>query len=212
LPLYLGALTRLDQPAQQTAPATLALLAEVQNAPHLQGLDLHLHQRSDDQFAVALDFARTHVTKPIIVTEFSPVWRYRAALPLPIGNDPTGQRFLTTHHYPPAWRVLDYVNHTLSAPVPASEWTEFLSSQSWFDLGFLERACAVMAAHHVTLATYAFSQGPRRPAAPRLLTLQTTPWLLNALFAPRTIAPTPDNLTSANPLLFPAYLARQTTP
>lgn len=212
LPLYLGALTRLDQSAQQAAPTTLALLADVEHAPYLQGLDLHLHQRTADQFALALAFARSHVTKPIIVTEFSPIWRYRAALAEPIGAAAAGQHFLTAHDYPSAWRVLDYVNHALSDPVPAAEWSEFLRSQTWFDPLFLPRTCAVMAAHGVTVATYAFSHGPRRPGPPRLLTLQSTPWLLNALFAPRLIAATTDNPASANPLLLPAYRAWQSAP
>jgi hypothetical protein len=186
LPLFAGGLTRLDLPKMQHSATVAALLQWVDTAEEIHGLSMHLHQQDCDQMRAALNFMRGRVgTKPVIVTEFSLVWRYKAHLEDKLGGDEAGLEFIRTHRLSADLTVRDYINRALEHPVPESEWHAFLASRTWFDPEFLSKACALMAAHGVVTATYGFSQAGPEAAPSRQLKANGTPWLLNMLYIRR---------------------------
>ncbi len=208
LPLSCGGFTRLDLADMQQSQATLALLRWCDTEPRLASVNYHLHQRTYDQWTDSLQFIRRHVAnKPIIVTEFSLVWNYKAHLEDRLDVTAAGAEFARKQKLSPESTVRDYINRCIAHPVPQATWMEFLHSQSWYDPQFLSRVSALMRAHGVTVATYAFSQ--RSSGGNRPLAEGTTPWLLNSIFIPSVAVALKDGDTAVNTDWFATYQQHQ---
>ena len=205
LPLACGGFTRLDTIAVQSAPATLALLKWCETDPHITIVDFHLHQRDYEQYQAALDFVRKQITtKPLIVTEFSMVWDYKAHLENRVASSPAGQAFAKHYSLNPALTVRDYINQCIAQPVSEATWNEFLQSQAWFDPAFLKKVGNLMDRHGVTVATYALTQRSSGGNGP--LSEGRDPWMLNPIYIPRVAVAANGNQTAVNTAWFEEYV------
>ncbi len=206
-----GGFTRLDTPEMQTAPAALALMDWCESDPRIAIVNYHLHQRDYDQWRQSLEFIRKKIpTKPLIVTEFSMVWAYKAHLGDRLDSSEAGRAFADRHSLAGSTTVREYLNRCLAQPVSEVVWQEFLHSQSWFDPDFLRTTGNLMEQHGVIVATYAFSQhssGGNRP-----LRENSTPWMLNPIFIPNVALPGDPRQAAVNIDWFAEYVRRQTPP
>ena len=184
--IYTGGLTGVARPKRQRLPAMRAMLDLVQEMDGIAGLDFHLHADGLAEMEAALRFVRSKVTKkPIIVTEFSPVWLYKKHLSESIGTGHGGRAFANKYQVDAASSVADYIRRAQGKKVSEGEWQAFLKSRTWFDPGYLTRATQLMARFGVFVATYAFTYPESSPdIRPRgaSFSVDTTPWLLNMLY------------------------------
>lgn len=208
LPVSCGGFTRLDLARMQGHPSVRALLPWLASSPHFGYVNFHLHHQSLEQFSTALEFLRKNVAaKPLIVTEFSLVWRYKAHLGDALDASKAGRDFARAQSLPDTTTVLDFINSAMRKRVPEATWQAFLNSQPWYDPGFLRKSAALMERHGVVLATYAFlseSSGAIRP-----LREGDTPWRLNPIFAERFAVSSDPARPAVNPDFFRAFLERQ---
>ena len=187
LPLGAGGFTRLHSRAMQEHPATRALLPWLASSPDLHYVNFHLHHESLADFDAALTFAREALAdRPFVITEFSLVWAFRDGLGQALGATPAGRAFCARFNREPNQLARDYLSAAATNPVSETELHAFLRSTTWFDPDFLARACQLMTARGVTLATYAYLQeasGLERAGSP--LRPDTPPWRLNPVFQER---------------------------
>lgn len=183
LALFSGGFTRLEQKRMQSNPGVQALLDWIETDARVTGANFHIHMSDFKGFEEYLNYIRTRVVaKPYIVTEFSMVWKYKEHLNKPVSDSPKGSSFLRRYRYPEHLTVREYINAAIGTPVSQQEWNEFLTSQDWYDPGFLHAACKVMEDHGVVIATFAFQQDS---SGGRELAPDTTPWIINPIFANR---------------------------
>lgn len=214
LPIYTGGLTRLDLVKHQDNIATKQMLQWANSDPHIAGVDFHLHQPDLASSEEALHFIHTAVPhKPLIITEFSLVWRWKQHLGDKVASGPEGKAFAKNHGIPDGTTVADFLNQAFAHPVDEATWQEFLKSQSWFDPQYLDEIGPIMRANGVHVATYALTLDPLPqnggPLKPRHITEDTTPWFLNDLLIPG-LATSPDpSREPQNYGLFRSYLAWQ---
>lgn len=194
LPLYAGGFTRMDQSKMQNDPVLRSFLHWLSESPLIFGVNFHLHQLDYEQCAQSLAFVRSQVPeKPFAITEFSLIWKYKAHLGEKLGAGQDGTAFCQKYHRNPGHTVADYLSAASADPVAQEEWHAFLATREWFDPLFLTQATTLMAKYGVTLATYGFSHGPRKPnARAQKITPDSTPWGLNMLFPFSWVRPQPD--------------------
>lgn len=184
LPLYSGGFTRLYDPNMWTRPAVPALLNWIQNDSRVAGPNLHVHASKFAQFQSNFDFLRQSIPiKPAIVTEFSMVWEYKANLEKPLNAWPSGAAFANLYGRASGLLVREYINLAITGGVAEVEWNAFLEAMPWYDTGFLGKACEVMQANGVRIATFAFQQNS---SGGSVLQPGGNPWILNPIFANRT--------------------------
>ena len=185
LPIYAGGFTRLDLPKTRRAAAVRNAIAWINRDPRVAGADFHLHQPSLATSGEALTYIRTHVpAKPLIVTEFSLVWKWKRHFEDAIGASGAGAAFAAQHGLSPQMTVREFCNQAFDRPVPEAEWQAFLASQPWFEPGYLNAIGRMMEQHEVSLATYAFTTDPLPDARPMQIRVGATPWFLNNLLVP----------------------------
>ncbi|MCX7016273.1 MAG: hypothetical protein NTW86_27575 [Candidatus Sumerlaeota bacterium] len=212
LPLYLGAFTRLQAEPVQTSPAVRALLDLSVRDSRVAGVDVHLHNRTLDETRAALEFLRSQVAKPVIVTEFSLVWRYKAALKQPIGASDKGRAFAEAHGLAPSMKVLDYLNHIVASPISQEEWRAFLASQPWYVPDYLSKMADIMREHGVSVAAYSFSQGTEQMVARKeriKISADQPPYGLNPLFVRLFCKPPAPGVAPVNAWVFDDYVRLQ---
>lgn len=216
LPIYAGGLTRLDLVKHQDNIATRQMLQWANTDHNIAGVDFHLHQPDLASSEAALRFMHNAVPhKPLIISEFSLVWRWKQHLDDNIASSPAGAAFAKTHGLPEGTTVADFLTQTFAHPVDEATWQEFLKSQPWFVPDYLDEVGAMMRANGVRVATYALTLDPlplnRRQMRPRHITDTTVPWFLNDLLVPGlAISPDP-NREPQNYGFFRSYLAWQQT-
>jgi len=213
LSLYVGAFTRLQTERMQASPAVNALLALAARDDRVAGVDVHLHNRNLDEARAALAYARRQVTKPLIVTEFSLVWRHKAALKQPIGKSEEGRAFAVAHDLDPQMKVIDYMNACAAEPVDEAVWRDFLASQQWYMPDYLGKVAQIMRERGVTVSTYAFSQGTADTVESRRgrkIPADKPPYVLNFLFARLFCKPPKPGVAPVSRWVFDDYLRLQT--
>jgi hypothetical protein len=185
LPIYAGGFTRLDLPKTRHAVAVRNAIAWINRDPRVAGADFHLHQPNLATSSAALAYIRAEIpAKPLIVTEFSLVWKRKRHLEDPIGASGAGAAFASQHGLSPRMTVREFCNQAFAQPVPEAEWQAFLSSQPWFEPAYLDAIGPMMEQHGVSLATYAFTTDPLPGRRPMKVALGATPWFLNDLLVP----------------------------
>jgi hypothetical protein len=187
LPLYVGGFTRLDHEKMRSDIATVQMLALINGNPNITGADYHLHQPDMQTTKEAMEFMHRSVpSKPLMVTEFSLVWKWQQHLGDAIGNSAAGKTFAEKFGISRNTSVVEFCNQSYAHPVPEAEWQAFLSSQSWFEPHYLKEMATLMSANGIVLATYAFTLNPLRTPAmpPRHVGETEAPWYLNQVFVP----------------------------
>lgn len=195
LPIFAGGWTRLDLDAQRMLPATQASIDWVKRDPNIAGADYHLHQPDMRSSEEAMRYMHEQIpNKPLIVTEFSLVWKWKAHLGDRIAATPAGVSFAHQYSLPPAMTVAEFFGGAFRNRVPQAEWIDFLKSQPWFEADYLARIAPELEANGVVVATYAFTLNPfAKPGGQgQRLDSNTNPWFLNDLFVPTLVsAPSP---------------------
>jgi hypothetical protein len=214
LPLYAGGFTRLDLPATQNAPAVGNSIAWINRDPKVAGCDFHLHQPDLATSGQALAYARGHIPmKPLIVTEFSLIWKWRRHFEDAIGASAAGAAFASQHGLSPQMTVREFCNQAFAQPVPQAEWQAFLASQSWFEPRYLEVIGPMMERYGLSVATYGFTNDPLpgAPAPTRQLAPGGTPWFINNLLIPGLAYVPSGNRAPENYGFFTSFVKWQTS-
>ncbi|MFG2000823.1 hypothetical protein ACGFNU_16925 [Spirillospora sp. NPDC048911] len=183
--LYMGALNRIDQPAQRT-PAVERWMAFVRKTPAIKGVDIHPHVAASLNAKAFTDYILPRMRKDqkFLVTEFSlmPLWRQHM-------TDPVPASFTTKYGFPKDIKVWQVIKAAIAKPFSEREWAAFLRACPWFakQSGFLnEQMKLYRGTGRLAVATYAFKQddpmvknwGPKKD-----------PWLLNSVYARHTVQP-----------------------
>ncbi|WP_344611243.1 hypothetical protein [Dactylosporangium salmoneum] len=186
--LYMGALNRLDLPANRT-PVVERWLQFVNATPEIQGVDIHPHVPSREAVQPFLDYVlpRLRPDQKFLATEFSLVWYWQRHM-----TDPIAPEFAQRYGFAADAKVWQVIEAAIAHPFPQQEWNDFLSSSPWYESQkhFLrDQMTAFRATGRLAVAGYGFRQdtvmeqnwGPDK-----------VPWLLNSVFAPYTVQPAPN--------------------
>lgn len=157
---FVGSLNRVDQANNQNKDVVQELLRITREDADIAGLDLHLHFDSQEQARAMLEYGRQEIgeDKDLLVTEFSPVWRYENALNDPIGATLDGALFAQQFGYAPTLEVDEYLTTTYSDQVSRQEWTDFIESQPWYNENHIADMHGMFREFDVSVATLGFSQ------------------------------------------------------
>jgi hypothetical protein len=186
LQLFAGGMTRLDKAETRDSPAARAMIQWVNSDAKVAGLDYHIHQPDMATTRSAVEYMHHAVPdKPLIITEMSLIWKWRAHLPDPVDISDAGKTFAKKYDIPPGTTVAQFFNAAFQHPVPEAEWQAFLASQPWFEGHYLANMAALLQDNGVKLATYALTWNPHPGEAPfHTITEHTAPWFLNQLLVP----------------------------
>lgn len=185
LPIFAGGMTRLDLPKTQQSMATKLMIRWINEDPKLTGADFHLHQPSISSAETALRFIHRAIPdKPLVTTEFSLVFQWKAHLDDKVGSTARGREFSKTYGLEPRMTVAQFLTEVFERPVRVREWHDFLASQPWFDGHYLAQIIPRLQANGVKIATYALTWNPEPVAHRRIVSKETIPWFLNPLFVP----------------------------
>lgn len=192
--LYMGALNHLERPAWRTA-TTERWLAFVKATPEIDGVNIHPHIRAIEESKPFLDYIlpRMRPDQKFIATEFSLVWWWQANMK---GTVPAA--FADKYGASRDARNWQIIKAALETPFPKTQWDEFLAQSPWFESRkhYLANQMKIFRdTGRLAVATYGFKQGSSMSAA---WGPEKTPWLLNSVYAGRTIRPNADGSAAPN--------------
>lgn len=183
LPIFAGGMTRLDKADTQRTPATTAMIRWVNEDAAVAGCDFHLHEPDMQTSEAALAFMHRAVpAKPLMITEFSLVWKWQRHLGDALAANADGVNFAKTYNVPPGSTVAQFIASAFEHPVPEAEWQAFLLSQPWFEPHYLSDVAERMQRNGVRIATYGLTWNPK-PVS-HSVSMTGTPWYLNQLLVP----------------------------
>lgn len=212
LPIFAGGWTRLDLERQRDLPATRAAIDWIRRDPNVTGADYHLHQPDMRSSEKAMQFMHEQIpNKPLIVTEFSLVWKWKAHLSDRVAATPGGTSFAQRYSLPADETVAEFLTGAFRNKVPQSEWNDFLASQPWFEPDYLARIAPELQANGVIVATYAFTLNPfnRAGAHVQHVNANTTPWFLNDLYVPTLVLAQSSSQPATNYGMFDSFVRYQ---
>lgn len=212
LPLFAGGWTRLDLEAHRNLRAIRASMEWVKADPNIVGADYHLHQPDMHSTEEAMRFVHAQIpNKPLIVTEFSLVWKWKAHLEDRVASTPAGISFTHQYGLPSKMTVAEFLNGAFQNRVTPAEWNSFLASQPWFEPDYLSHIAPEMAANGVIVATYAFTLNPFPNATKHALHVDanTAPWFLNDLFVPTLVVAPSSTRAAENYGMFDSFVRYQ---
>lgn len=203
--LYMGALNFLDQPDKRTK-ATDRWLAYARATPEIEGADIHPHVDGPEKVQAYLDYTLPRLRKDqkFLVTEFSLVRLWKQHL-----TDTVPAEYASRYHLAPDTPVWQVIKDALADPVPAKQWQDFLAMSPWFEnhKHFLRNQVQKFRdTGQLAVATYGVTQAA---AMARDFGPQKDPWLLNSLYANRTVEPSGNGLPAHNYGFFDDFRALQ---
>lgn len=183
MPLFVGAFNNLYEPSWQTS-AVQQLLSFAKSEPWIAGIDLHIHHNSFNQLGQALNYVNNKIrtNQKIIITEFSLVKYFKSYMTQTIPAS-----FASKYGLSSQMENYQYINQTLQQPVSRKEWVDFLSSSSWFEneKSYVLNAYKLFITYKkFAIATYGIRQSYPYNAN---FTANTMPWILNSIYANRTV-------------------------
>jgi hypothetical protein len=191
---YMGALNRLDLKKNITR-STDRWMDYVRTAPEIDGVDIHPHIPSIEASKPFLDYIlpRMRTGQKFLVTEFSLVWWWKENLtkPVPVA-------YAEKYGVPRDEQNWQVIEAALERPVAKQRWDDFLSMSPWFEnrKHYLRNQMKMFRdTGRLAVATYGFKQGS---SMSNNFGPEKTPWLLNSVFAPRTIQANADGSAAAN--------------
>ncbi|MCB5907803.1 hypothetical protein [Streptomyces pinistramenti] len=192
--LYMGALNHLDDPGQRTA-ATRRWVEFVHDTKEIEGVDIHPHVVSIDAGQKYLDYVVPHLRddQKFLVTEFSLVLNWREHL-----RDTIPVPFAMRYGMDPHTRVWELLKEAVRNPFPQEKWNAFLAMSPWFSANahFLrDQVQRFRDTGKLAVATYGVVQAD---AMVRNIGPDKQPWLLNSLYANRTVQEHGDGTTGRN--------------
>jgi hypothetical protein len=204
--LYMGALNRLDLKKNVTK-STDRWMEYVKATPELDGVDIHPHINTIEASKPFLDYIlpRMRTEQKFLVTEFSLVWWWKQNLTKPIPATYAEKYGVATNTQ--NWQV---IKAALEQPFAKQRWDDFLSMSPWFESRkhYLRNQMKMFRdTGRLAVATYGFKQGS---SMSNNFGPDKTPWLLNSVFAPRTIQANADGSAAANYAWIDDFKALQT--
>lgn len=192
--LYMGALNRLDLERNRTR-STDRWMEFVRTTPEIEGVDIHPHISSIEASKPFLDYIlpRMRPDQTFLATEFSLVWWWDRHL-----RDPVPPAFAAKYGVPKTAQVWQVIDAALEQPFAKQHWDEFLAQSPWFESRkhYLRNQMKLFRdTGRLAVATYGFKQGS---SMARNFGPEKTPWLLNSVYAPRTVRPQPNGLSGLN--------------
>lgn len=183
VPIFVGAFNNLYDPLWRTE-AVDSLMEFVQSDPGISGIDLHIHHAEMQQMKDALHYASCKIRddQKILITEFSLMKHWKAQL-----TNNINESFAIQYQLRAEMKNYQYIDFALKNPRTANEWFDFLQNSTWFESRkhYLKEAFSLMTNDPKFLvASYAIRQS--YPIG-QDFTSTTDPWVLNGLFANRTI-------------------------
>ncbi|TCO19802.1 hypothetical protein EV652_113201 [Kribbella steppae] len=190
--LFMGALNRLDLPANRTS-AVERYLAFVRETPEIEGVDLHPHLADEAGIQDFLDYTlpRLRPGQTFLVTEFSLVWYWQQHL-----TDRIPATFAQRYGYGPDTQVWQVIGEAIEHPFPSHKWNDLLSQSPWFQSKkhFLRDEMArLRSTGRLAVATYGFIQNPSMTTG---WSATKPPWLLNSVFATLTVQPSDQGIST----------------
>lgn len=187
VPIYLGAFNNLYLPGWRT-PAVEELLTFTRQEPWIAGIDLHIHHSGTHQLYQTMDYVDNKIREgqKIIITEYSLMkhWKLKMGERIPAEFADRYGRNSQEQNY-------QYLDHALKTQVSHEEWSDFLASSYWFrnKSRYLWNSYELFKSYDkFHLATYAMRQSyPFN----KDFTRNTDPWILNGLYANRTVETDP---------------------
>ncbi|MFF3492208.1 hypothetical protein ACFYWS_12740 [Streptomyces sp. NPDC002795] len=204
--LYMGALNHLDDPESRT-PATERWLRFVNRTPELAGVDIHPHVTSLQNAAKYINYVvpTLRSDQKFLATEFSLVQFWTEHM-----DDPVSPAFAKRHNVDPGRKVWQVIGDAIKQPFPQEKWNDFISMTQWFDT-HRNYLTAQMKAFRDTgklaVATYG---GLQIESMASEWDADKTPWILNPLYANRTVRPN-ENGTLGRNVWFEQFRALQQT-
>lgn len=189
-PIFFGSFDNLYQTGRQNLGVVNDLLDFSKTTSWIAGVDVHIHHSSSQQMTDALDFVNSRIRddQKIMVSEFSLMKHFRSNL---TGTIPS--EFANEYGFSETWMNYQYIDYALKNEVERSQWVDFLSQSPWFEnrKNYLSNSFydVFSSYHKFFLATYAFRQSYPPTAT---FTANTDPWVLNGLYANRTVETDPD--------------------
>lgn len=182
-PIYLGAFNRLDLPGRRY-PGVVDMFEYIRATDWIAGADIHIHHKNAQQMRDFLEYTEGQLRddQRIIITEFSLVWHWKDNLTQKIPAD-----FASNYGYDTESEVHKYLDNALKNQVPKVEWDDFLSQSPWFEnrKKYLSESFEMFKEYsNFHVATYALRQSF---PFDRNFTATNNPWILNGLFANRTV-------------------------
>lgn len=192
--LYMGALNRLDLKKNLTKSVE-RWMAYVKATPEIDGVDIHPHVPTIEASKPFLDYVlpRMRADQKFIVTEFSLVWWWQQNM-----QQPVAPAFADKYQAPRNAQNWQIVKAALETPFPQQQWNDFLSMSPWFEnrKHYLRNQMKMFRdTGRLAVATYGFKQGSSMSAD---FGPTKTPWLINSVFAGRTVRPGADGSAAPN--------------
>jgi hypothetical protein len=192
--LYMGSLTDLDDP-QQIGKGTERWLAYVRDTPEIEGTDLHPHVAAPAGVDAYLEYVLPLLgpDKKFLATEFSLVDFWQQHL-----TDRVSPEYARCYHVPADTEVWQVIKNALDKPFKQQRWYDFLRTSPWFEnnKNFLrDQTQKFRDTRKLAVATYGVGQDA---AMSDEFSPDKKPWLLNSLFASRTVQALPDGSPAPN--------------
>ena len=192
--LYMGALNRLDLKKNIT-PSTERWLAFVKATPEIEGVNIHPHVPKIELSKAFLDYIlpRMRPEQTFIVTEFSLVGWWQQNLTRPVAP-----AFADKYQAPRTAQNWQIIKAALETPFPKEQWDDFLRMSPWFEnrKHYIANQMKMFRdTGRLAVATYGFKQGS---SMSNNFGPKKTPWLLNSVYAGRTIRPNADGTAAFN--------------
>ena len=192
--LFMGSLNHLDDP-QWTGVGTDGWMKYVRDTPEIEGTDIHPHVADPNGVQAYLDYILPKLgDKKFLATEFSLVQLWKAHL-----TDQVSAEYADKYGVPKGTRVWQVIKNALNEPFPMERWYDFLRTSPWFEnnKNFLsEQMEKFRGTGKLAVATYGVGQDAAMSGSD--FGPDSTPWLLNSLFASATIKKNPDGAAVPN--------------
>lgn len=197
--IYIGAINRASDLATNDILNKLVVIANSNSK--VTGLDAHIHYLKSSEIVNDLKTLREtkKVTKPIIVTEFSPQRLLAAHF-----NDNLGT-WGTQNGYSSTLKVYSWLNGLINRAATdgvknQNEVNSYFNAQSWYTKDFMRVFYKAFCTYKVSVATYGITRN-----AGGTLTATSAAWVLNPVFN-KALFGTTNNQNRTNPLVWRTFI------
>lgn len=200
--IFMGALNRLNMPLVRKTAWVQRWMSFVRETPEIEGVDIHPHANSLAASRPYIDYVlhRMRPDQKFLVTEFSLVWCWKAHM-----QDRVPSSFAQEYGVPAKAMIWQEIASAIKNPFPQQEWNDLLTRSSWFasQKMYLNNEVALFrATKRLAVATYGFEQGT---SMTKEFGANSVPWLLNSVYARRTVRQGADGSAPTNPYWLAAF-------
>lgn len=194
--LFMGALNRLDRPEVRNAAWVKRWLDFARATPEIDGVDIHPHVDSLAASRPYVDYVleRLRPNQKFLATEFSLVWYWKSHL-----NDRVPASFARKYGVTADMKVWQAIASAIRDPFTQQEWNDLLEDSPWFaaQKQYIDQQMAIFrGTGRLAVACYGFEQGATMT---RNFRAKSVPWLLNSVYARRTVRSGEEGSAPTNP-------------